>query len=517
MTHSRYRLDQYFTMVGLWFKPGQTMEEGVTGTLSYIDNELKLELYGDLAHESEANYAGGGPTNEAYIFGFSQVGYSIILYKNHHTGFSSYDPGFSNAIYKPSEGLILPVDYAYLDYSVETLLSHLIADGWDNLPCSQLAFSFEGINEWMKTSILSYETDKLKRKTVIRSDLDRLKIDDYLIESQQIIYSNKVSSNFSPFSVTEEHRWEIKPFLLPSKPLSDMHFHADSFKNLIHLFIDAPTNYTFIDISIPIKTAFAPSITGHYFTSQFDNSEFEQEINIDYQMIRPAFRKLLSNWVNKQEKLEFIIDNYLNDFHSNIFSNTSLLNSIKNLEIYHRNFVDKSNEGPADQDLEAEKAKLLHYIEENIDERYQVRFERNIVYSPETTFSDRLAELFNLLPSRIKESFLHQYDGSLNASIRVFIRELIDTRNYLTHGDKSQEYPKRITARIDQMNTTQTINQILKYFIFKELGLSDEVIVEKLIEDRKVYEEWEAAGGKFIMNPFAGPIFTISPKVPFEL
>ncbi|MBF0847775.1 hypothetical protein IR145_09965, partial [Streptococcus danieliae] len=78
---------------------------------------------------------------------------------------------------------------------------------------------------------------------------------------------------------------------------------------------------------------------------------------------------------------------------------------------------------------------------------------------------------------------------NMKSSIDSITNSLVQTRNYYTHGDDVENYPQAITDTIEQLNITSTLNQIIKYYIFKELGMlnKNKEIINKIIEGRRRY------------------------------
>ncbi|HGZ8089231.1 TPA: HEPN domain-containing protein, partial [Streptococcus pneumoniae] len=49
--------------------------------------------------------------------------------------------------------------------------------------------------------------------------------------------------------------------------------------------------------------------------------------------------------------------------------------------------------------------------------------------------------------------------------------KLIQTRNYYTHGDSKDNYPKMITDIREMYETKLLLQEVLRYYIYQELNM----------------------------------------------
>lgn len=482
-----YRLDKNFEIIGTWVLPGENFTSGTTGKLSFIDGRLKLEVYGDLNRkksDSRLPFFEDGLTYEEYILGFSQDGFTILLNKNHQIKYKQSSPGFDYSEYTVGRSILMKVNYAYFDYTPESLLQHIIDIGINNIECISLQFSFKGINNWMDSTVIR---KKIKDKgQSIFYDFEDTENDVFELSKYNIKYTNSVTCQTTTNSIHEEYFWKLNAIDEMKYTLDEYLQYMHSFKDLIHLFVETPTEYTFVDFDIAIEGKNRKSIKTYYIYDQF-KAEKVPKVSITYNDIKDRFSIVLENWFEKNNRLSLIVDNYLNDINTNYFSDSKLLNSIKNLEIYHRNFVDKSKLLPLNEELEEQKTLLKDYVLKNIEPEFRDRFIRNIDYNPDIVLGKRLSELFNQLDENMKENFFKINGISLKNSIKKRVFSLVQTRNYLTHGDDISKYEKIITNTAEQLNMTAILNQIIKYYIFYELDILNDDVIDKLIKHRKIY------------------------------
>lgn len=482
-----YRLDKDFEIIGIWILPGGNFTNGTTGKLSFIDGRFKLEVYGEFKqNEGDAGLLlfGDDQSNEEYILGFSQDGYSIVLNRNHQTKHKQSFPGTAYSEYHVGKSLFMKVNYAHYDYTPESFLEHIISIGINNIECGSVQFSFKGINQWMGSTVIRKET-KSKGKS-ISFDFEDTENDVFELSENNIKFTSSVTCQTTKNAIYEEYFWKLDAINETKYTLNEYLNYMNSFKDLIHLFIDSPTEYSFIDFDIAFEGKYRKSIKVYYFYEQYKSEKFPK-VNISYIDIRDSFSIMLENWYEKNKQLGLIIDNYLNDINTNYFSDSKLMNSIKNLEIYHRNFVDQSSLLPINSKLEEQKTTLKKYVVEQIDGEFRDRFIRNIDYNPEITLSKRLTELFKQLDINVKEAFFNSDEKSINKSINKIVYSLVQTRNYFTHGDDLSKYKRAITNTVEQLNITAILNEIVKYYIYKELEILDEKIINIVINQRKIY------------------------------
>ncbi|MGX7107896.1 HEPN domain-containing protein [Facklamia miroungae] len=482
-----YRLDKDFEIIGTWILPGENFSKGTTGKLAFYNGRLKLEVYGNLNRNEDNRgivYIDDKLGYEENIFGFSQDGFTILLNINHQIKYRQNSPGFDYSEYLVGKCLLMKVNYAHFEYTLESLLQYIIDIGINNIECTSLQFSFKGINNWMDSTVIRKKT---KEKGIsIFYDFEGFENDVFELPKYNIQFTNSVICQTTNNSIYEEYFWKLNAIDDLKYTLDKYLHYMHSFKDLVHLFVESPTEYTFVDIDIAFEGKYRNSIKSYYIYEQY-KAEKDPNITITYNEIKDKFSIMLENWFEKNNRLNLIIDNYLNDINTNYFSDSKLLNSIKNLEIYHRNFIDISDSLSPNEKLEEQKKLLKSFVVEHLDREFQDRFISNIDYSPETSLSKRLTELFNKLNENMKEKFFKEKNKNIKQSIKSVVYSLVQTRNYLTHGDYKSKDKKIISDTEDQLNITSILNQIIKYYIFYELDILDDHVIDNLIKQRKVY------------------------------
>ncbi|QTJ38269.1 MULTISPECIES: HEPN domain-containing protein [Dolosigranulum] len=482
------RLDKDFEKVGLWTLPNYSFSSGISGKIIYNNNSLKLEIYGDLNDIKESDGIrcfGIEPEKEEVIIGFTQDGYTVIIedaYQRYRT--ASY-PGMVYTEYIFNKCILMKINYCDSEKSENQLLEMIKNVGIDNIPCSSCKFSIRDMNLWMNSSEI-HQKIGCKSKCIYY-DLSSYDIDYFYVHDDNLVFSNDVVCKSIGNSLSEEYFWKLTTINSDQHSLSDYKTNIDSFKSLLQLFIDSPTQYSFIDFEIPMEGYYKNNITAHYIYSQF-HSETNTKVRLPYNVLSDKLGLILENWFKKKNKLSLIIDNYLNDINNNYFSEAKLLNAIKNLEIYHRNFKDNVNNQIEDEGLESYKKDLIEYINNTIDDpKFRGRFISNIEYYPETSLRKRLSDLFKNLPPELIDVYFKLSNKSPSKSIDSMINRIVQTRHYYTHGDDITNFPKCIIDTIDQIKATNTLNQIVKYYIYEELGILDAEVIKTFIKENPKY------------------------------
>lgn len=83
----------------------------------------------------------------------------------------------------------------------------------------------------------------------------------------------------------------------------------------------------------------------------------------------------------------------------------------------------------------------------------------------EPSLSERLKNLFDSIDE------LNQSKIFSNSERELLIAKLTQTRNYHTHGDSKDKYPKMITDIHEMYETKLLLQEVLRYYIYQELDM----------------------------------------------
>ena len=180
-----------------------------------------------------------------------------------------------------------------------------------------------------------------------------------------------------------------------------------------------------------------------------------------YATIADNLSKYINNWFAFYADLETIIQTYVGDLQLTSFLETQFLNACRNVEIFHRIYLEKEKiEGP---EIVFMRKKLMEIVT-GAEEPVRKYFSERINYTGEETLSKRIKESLKVVPNPIlKETILYR-SKSLSDSKTRFVRACVNTRNFLTHGsqDKSKYQPifekENLYMATKILNTSQMSN-----------------------------------------------------------
>ena len=148
-----------------------------------------------------------------------------------------------------------------------------------------------------------------------------------------------------------------------------------------------------------------------------------------------------------------------------------MVDAIRNLEVYSRNFKNFKIPQCLSDIEEEQKRYLLNFINTNILEEVRGKFRNRLKFNKkEPSLSERLKKLFDSIDE------LNQSKIFSNVEREVLIKKLTQTRNYYTHGDSKDKYPKLITDISEMYETILLLREVLRYYIYQELKMKYEYI-----------------------------------------
>lgn len=83
----------------------------------------------------------------------------------------------------------------------------------------------------------------------------------------------------------------------------------------------------------------------------------------------------------------------------------------------------------------------------------------------EPKLAERLKNLFDSIDEVNQDKIFSDRDRDL------LIKKLVDTRNYFTHGDSKEKYSELITDINEMYETKLLLQEVLRYYIYQELGM----------------------------------------------
>lgn len=451
-----------FQIKGYWWLPNS--EEQVSGILFYHQDKIVLELMGTLSKESDAFETAG--SNNTIILGFSDKGEDFTLMNAFilNTTFSS--PGFSTETY---------------------IIDSFIVGGHFNT-LKEMSFHSLVVNptyfsKWIGKSHFIKHRSKSKLESISFKEPNLFKV--YVEPLNAFI--EEESSNSSTYTNDSlefifKGGFKIIPDELQSFDwLSNV---MNRLNGLYTLFINYPTyfeNIVFYGEVEPEHEIPTYRKKYSYFQTQI-GMKIREKFNrhdavIGYVKISDNLGSIFNSWFEKQDNLKTILDLYLSDFYITSNLETRFLNAVQTLEIYHRRTFEGEYFEKAAY-LE-HTSRLTEYIQCELPEELAEKIAGMLIHGNEYSLSKRLKELVSNLEADTKK-FLF---GNRNNRDK-FVQQLVDTRNYLTHYDKEGKM-NLIDDTTEIYYTVQRLKALTTLILFKEIGVSEQVILSRIQESRQ--------------------------------
>lgn len=177
------------------------------------------------------------------------------------------------------------------------------------------------------------------------------------------------------------------------------------------------------------------------------------------------FAIILNDWFNKKEKLEFIVSKFTANLHAKPYLEDQFMDSIRNLEVYARNFIVQPKNIISNEESENIN-RVINYINKNVDKEFKNRLRNRLKYKrKDSDLRKKLTYLFENISVELKQQYFS------NQEISEVVNRLYDTRNYYTHGEERSNYKNLITDYHEMYDLLQLCQEVLRFYIFKEIGL----------------------------------------------
>lgn len=372
------------------------------------------------------------------IYGFSSDGNVLILNTYGKTMEHISTPGFSIIKYGIEKFKLYNIFYSKLenfDSKPEDWIA--LIDKLEKEEVMEFRFSFEHIEEWIEKSLVTIKYRE--NKDIFESSINDYKSTNALIKSLKIKFEDSpiLYSSYTTTSFRSKYFIKFTPFDSETKKFNDFYDAARKFNGFIEILSNVPISFTNIEFlvqDILIDENRIPLIKGKFFVQhdrKYKKWNKSSQQNISLSKLDTDFDQILNHWFDKTEELEFIVKQFSKNLHGDLYLEDQLVDAIRNLEVYSRNFQIDQN---------GKQRKLF--------------------------LSKRLKELFTSIDNINQDKiFPKELDR------KSFIKKLVDTRNYYTHGDKKENHPKLITDFHEMYDTKVLLQEVLRYFIYKELGM----------------------------------------------
>lgn len=469
MQFEQYILNEPFESIGMWTPDYRHLDDAVTGVLSVTKNKYRLKLFGFTTDF----------INKRMIYGYTEDGKLIWIPNVKMLADSKSDSRFSVTEIIIKELYVFEVEPKY--FTGQNIITEAFDQIFQNsrfdFQVHYLRFATNHLLEWMGHRPHS---EKEEQQQIVQIPYGTVKSKTYLLPNElqvQFDLKQTISQIETDFEINSAAEVTIENQDASKTWFKKLYKEALSLVKLIDFLGGWVNEFLFLHFEIKL------GIRGSYlFQQDFTAGEYpEQEVHTTYLDLEPNFQKVLLNYVHKRQRLDLVLDDYLSEFYLVEFYETKLLNSIRNLEIFHRNFIEPLDLVVKDEKMEESRNDIIAFINQEIPEKYQGRFRSQVYYQPEKSLRKRMDYLIKSLPEEIFDVLqIKTPKRRKSRSIGSFVNRLIETRHYYTHGDFPENYPARI-VELDQIKrVNRQLRNICLYYVYKELGISEDVILRKI-------------------------------------
>lgn len=339
--------------------------------------------------------------------------------------------------------------------------------------CSEVLFSFEGLEKWYGTTGISIKHTREGRKTIIEHT--PLNPKNYNIKDGNVL-SLEVHSNI-PFSYSRASHVKIEeiPFIrLTFKnpvDIAKLQKIIGQINNFFCLAYGQATALTFVtafsvDYVKETKGKDQPEeLKIRLFYDSLPHSEGQSKIYLPKMLIRYAnvagnFDSILSAWFDKYEQLEPVFNSFFSyAFLNTLYTDSKFLAFVQGLETLHRRTNDEKTMG------EEEYNRLVSALVEACPQERKNWLKDRLRYGNDLSLRYRLSNLLSPFTEIFGDS----------QSIKKLINNIVNTRNYLTHFDKNLESKAKVGLSIlDLCNKVEVLYVI---HLFRLSGFSNQEII----------------------------------------
>ena len=473
MKFKDYTWDKEFEIKGYFSERSDDIvsKDNLSGILHYSPSEIVLELFGGFEEESGISFGFGKCLEK--IYGFSSNGNILILNTYGEPMVHSSSPGFPITRYRVKNFKIYSVFYNELgnfDYSSEAFKD--LINELDSEKIKEYKFSFEHIEEWIEKSLVTVKYRD--NQTIFESAASEYQPTKVLIRSLGMNFEDVaiLHSSYTTTSFTSDYFIKLISADLNIRSFDEFYQASHKFKEFIEILSNIPLSFTNIEFLVLYKMIDGkrmPLIKGKFFVqhsrkSQKWKSYSQQDISL--RTLEDNFEHILNHWFDKSEELEFIVRQFSKNLHGDLYLEDQLVDAIRNLEVYSRNFKDFKIPKCLSDVEEKARQSLFDFINTHLLEEVRRKFRNRLKFNQkEPSLSERLKNLFD----SIDELNLSKIFS--NSERELLIIKLIQTRNYFTHGDSKDNYPEMITDISEMYETKLLLQEVLRYYIYQELDM----------------------------------------------
>lgn len=485
------KLDDEFEVDGLWWLPNDP-DNKIPGTLFFKRNEIKLKLMGGFRNENGLQeFLSYSTTPFEIIYGESNHDEKITLIEADSSGGITSLNGFKSEVYDINSFITGGYfeDKNNISFYSCTIFPTYLTTWLDKRPISL---------EW-------FEPEKGSRIRNFAARFNETNTFNYSIDSLEAeieetnIFNNKLDNN------RDNLHWEFTSglsLIAANKKLSWFKNKNKELINFLSILIGEGVYFQRINFKGDFEETQSSKIKTeprrenyYYFIKQYDyknkNKFSNNDILISFKEIEEEFPLLLDNWFKKTEELNEIYKLYFGILYSNVvYIENTLLSTIQILEIYHRNRY----EGKVfdEETFKIEKEKIKRFSRKHLDQEVHKKLMESIAHANDYSLKMRLLELINSFSDNTKLALIGD-----TQDVKKFIKQLVDTRNYLAHYDPERK-PNLLVNIDERFYGIQRLKAIVTMILFIDLGMDEEFVINKIKDSQ--HFSYSLAKAKEILN-----------------
>jgi hypothetical protein len=206
-------------------------------------------------------------------------------------------------------------------------------------------------------------------------------------------------------------------------------------RNLFTLFIGSPV-YVETMTGFGNEVEYAPDarrpeeINIYFNTMSWPKGDpvYPTDMPVTFQLIRERTGEVFHAWFSSVQRLRLACELFFGAlYNSQMYAASTFLNFAQALEVFHR--VTQPGKYVPDEEYEGYRKALERAIPPEAPRRLRHKLEIVLRYGNERTLRDALRALTDSLGAGSRQR--------ISTNLRGFVNKVVDTRNYLTHGDES--------------------------------------------------------------------------------
>lgn len=461
-----------FKYEGLWWLPEDPSTK-ISGTLIYDPKTGgRLELIGtfktfeDLKHFNKESLS----SSLIIILGLSVEGKSITLYKCFETSFSLSFPGVARSAF------FVNIIFIGCHFNRE-----------EDIMLDEVSINYSNLREWAGISGFTRNTefdqnDHLKKISIsyeypsaISSKLEMgsIHLDFHFNSTSELSYAfNYEQMTFFKIVPNTPHNliWFLDEVMNNLRDFVSLAIGQASYPNII--LSKSKSCYTKLaNGDIILNDIFIYHRIGPFIEPS--KPIYPHEMLFTLKDIMPSFGLVINNWITKAVILQPIYDLYFGTLYNpSLHINYQFLNLIQSLESFHRRIF--GGKYILDEDYDSQRNSFISAILPNTAIGFRESLCNKITYLNEYSLSKRLKDIIEKHSEIVK--------ASINATAD-FIRDTVETRNYLTHYD--EKLKARAKKGHDIYWLSQKIRLLLEICLLSELGIPDETVKNLITRNQK--------------------------------